>query len=289
MTEQVAERVALRTLPGWRRAQPPRIPSRLLLRFFDNYLHFFVKRHFHALRLAGSENWRGIRGPIIICLNHPSWWDPLTALLVSRFLRRDAEHYAPIDALAVERYRILLQLGMFPVEQGTLRGAAQFLQASEWILRRRDAVLWVTPQGTFCDVRVRPVAFQGGLDALLRRVPDATVLPLALEYTFWNERLPEALAMLGRPLRFLGGELQGALHGENQKPGEQVAAALEQTQNALAEAAIARSSQLFISLLAGGAGTSGIYGTWQRLSALVRGEKFESDHGNLSRRTRRNA
>ena len=256
-------------------------PSRPLLRFFDVYLALFVRRHFHAVRVAGAEQWRRAPRPLVVCLNHPSWWDPLTSILLSRFVEKTADHYAPMDEIAFARYGILRRLGLFPVEQGTPRGGAQFLRAASHILHDANAVLWVTPQGGFTDVRMRPVVFRAGLDALLRRMPQVTVLPLALEYTFWDERLPEALAMFGEPLLFREGKLAG---GDEQKtPGDAAAGGLAATQDALARLAALRDPALFTPVLAGGAGTGGIYGGWQRLRAAARGERFQAEHGSLGK------
>ncbi len=252
----------------------PLRPSRTLLRFFDRYLYFFFRRHFHGLRLAGAEQWARAPRPLVVCLNHPSWWDPLTSILLSRFIAKTADHYAPMDERAFARYGILRRLGLFPVEQGTPRGGAQFLRAASHILDDRNAVLWVTPQGGFTDVRTRPVEFRPGLDALLRRMPHVALLPLAIEYTFWDERLPEALAMFGEPLL-----LQRERNGRGERsPGDVAAEALAATQDALAGLARRRDPSLFTPVLAGSAGTSGVYGAWQRLRARLHGKTFEPEH-----------
>ena len=261
------------------KGEVPVRPSRALLRFFDRYLSLYVPRHFHAVRLAGADQWARAGRPLVVCLNHPSWWDPLTSILISRFVEKTADHYAPMDAQAFARYGILRKLGLFPVEQGTPRGGAQFLRAASHILSNRNAVLWLTPQGGFTDVRTRPVIFRAGLDALLRRMPEVTLLPLALEYTFWDERLPEALAMFGPPLLFRKGQLAGG--GQREKPGQVAAEALAATQDALAGLAALRAPALFAPVLAGAAGTGGVYGGWQRLRALARGERFEPEHASL--------
>ena len=60
-------------------------PSRRLLALFELYLRLYVGRHFHGLRIAHGERFpREINGPTIIYLNHPSWWDPLTCIMISR-------------------------------------------------------------------------------------------------------------------------------------------------------------------------------------------------------------
>jgi 1-acyl-sn-glycerol-3-phosphate acyltransferase len=252
-------------------------PSAAWLRFFALYLRRYMPRHFHALRLAHAERWpRGVR-PLIICVNHPSWWDPMVCIELSRLLEPAAAHYAPIDAEALARYGVLRKLGLFAVEQGTLRGAAQFLHTAQAVLGRPEGVLWLTPQGGFVDVRVRPVVFRPGLDALLRRLDEVTVVPLALEYTYWNERLPEALAMLGEPLTFMHGALLD--EDEEKAPGKRVAEAMARTQDALAALAQQRDADGFTALFAGRQGTGGVYGWWQRFRSARRGEGLFPEHG----------
>ncbi len=210
--------------------------------------------------------------PLLVCLNHPSWWDPLTCILLSRFLARGLRHYAPMDELAFTRYDVLGKAGLFPVEQGTPRGAAQFLRAASHIFKDKHGVLWITPQGDFTDARTRPTVFRAGVDAMLRRTPEVAVLPLALEYTFWDERLPEALAMLGAPVVFR--------HGESASNAA-AAALLEHTQDQLAALSEQRDPARFTTVLAGKGGISGIYGGWKRLAARLQGKRFAPEHGSV--------
>ena len=60
----------------------------------------------------------------------------VAVLLAERSCPR-RNHYAPMDAAALERYRILSKLGVFPVEMTLARGAAQFLRTGLAILPRR--------------------------------------------------------------------------------------------------------------------------------------------------------
>ncbi len=189
--------------------------------------------------------------------------------MLSRRLAPERRHYAPMDARAFTRYQVLRKIGLFPVEQGTARGAVQFLRAAEGVFRDPDAVLWVTPQGTFTDARARPAGFRPGLAALLRRMPRVTVLPIALEYTFWEERLPEALALLGEPVLF--------------ERGLDLEMGMEAAQDELAGLAQRRDPAPFVSALAGRSGTAGVYELWERGRALLRGKRYEAEHASVMR------
>jgi 1-acyl-sn-glycerol-3-phosphate acyltransferase len=264
----------------------PRRPSRAVLRFFDLYLSMYVPMHFRALRLASPERFPRDARPLIICISHPSWWDPLTSILLSRYLLRDADHYAPIDAASLPRYQILSKLGLFPVEQGTPRGAAQFLRAAQHILRDPNSLLWLTPQGSFTDVRTRPVVFKSGLGSLLKRLDHVTVMPLAYEYTFWDERKPEILAQCGEPLTFSRGRLVDA-SDISQDPGAVIAAALARTSDELAALAATRSPAHFHTVMAGDTHVTGLRATLRHLRAALRGNSYSAPLHHESRESPR--
>jgi hypothetical protein len=112
----------------------------------------------------------------------------------------------------------------------------------------------------------------------VRRLERGVVVPIAIEYTFWCERLPEVLARTGEPLRVdtLRGlsipELQRVLSGR-----------LEETADALALDASEQDESAFVTLLGGGAGVGGVYDHWRRLRAGVRGEAYEPQHRAVTR------
>jgi len=230
---------------------------------------FRAVRALHPERLAHAG-----AGPLIVYLNHPSWWDPLLCLVASAALQPGREHYAPISATALKKYPLFGRLGMFPVEQqsgqGSARGAVQFLRGAQAVLRS-GGVLWVTAQGHFTDVRERPTVLKDGLGALLARTETATVIPMAVEYTFWNQRLPEALLAFGTPIPVRA----GATTAQWTRLLEQH---LETVQDELAAASRQRDPALFKTLIEGNSGTAGLYGAWQRLRARLRGERFAADH-----------
>jgi 1-acyl-sn-glycerol-3-phosphate acyltransferase len=251
-------------------------PSRLMLSWFAAYLHWYIGRHFHALRVTNAHRFPATTGPLIVYANHASWWDPLAFIVLSRYVSPGAAHYAPMDAAALKHYAILSKLGLFPVENGTRRGATQFLRASQEILATPNSVLWVTPEGRFTDMRTRPAVFRPGLAALVARLGTCTVLPLAFEYTFWNEKLPEVLISWGTPIHIKEGATQSA-----EQWGEHLTSALEATQDELAALAMQRDPALFTTVLSGRVGIGGVYETWKRLLALISGRAYQGSHGSI--------
>ncbi len=244
-----------------------------LFRHFTSYSEGFLRRHFHTLRLTSDTPAPdGIAGPVIIYGNHSAWWDPLVSLFLARRFFADRRSYAPIAAEALQRYRFFSRLGFFGVEGGTLAGAKQFLSTAGAILSEPDSVLWLTPQGRFADVRERPLQFEPGLAHLARRVPNVRLVPLALEYGYWEERLPEIL------LRF-GPALEGDAAISTEEWNQRLEQALERSMNDLRDLSLRRDPSDFETLISGRAGVGGVYDLWRRAKAFWRGERFDPAHG----------
>ncbi len=217
-----------------------------------------------------AEVVEGLRGPLVVYANHSSWWDPMVSVLLAEMLLPGLKHYAPMDAAALKRYPILGKIGIFPVEMASARGAAQFLRTSKAILAS-GGVVWITPQGRFADSRERPLGFKPGLGALAARSAGVEIVPLAIEYTFWDERLPEALLRFGAPVQL-------AEDASTEVASERLESALVATMDALKTAAMARDAGAFRLLLRGGRGTGGMYGLVRRMRGWFTRRKVRLDH-----------
>jgi hypothetical protein len=243
--------------------------SPLALSLFERYSERYLARHFHSVALSRARrpDLTAARGrPLLIYLNHPSWWDPLICLQIASRLLPERRHYAPIAAEALDSYRFFGRLGFFAVDADTAGGGRRFLEIAGGILEQPDAALWITSSGSFADPRQRPVRMQGGLGHLASRLRRGVLIPLALEYPFWSERKPEALARFGEEV---------AAEDAGMRPhdwSEVLAAHLEGAQDALAAEAMTRDPALFETLLGGSgdrAAAGGVHGLWRRLRSLA--------------------
>lgn len=258
-----------------RDGQSPQV-SPLLLSMFGKYCERFLARNFHAVRLSKSQRPDpvAVRGkPLVVYFNHPSWWDPLICLQLAAQLFPERRHYGPIDASALGKYKFFEKLGFFGVEPGTSRGARRFLTVSQEILSRPDTALWIAAEGRFTDPRERPIRLRSGIGHLASKVRSAVLLPLAIEYPFWEERFPEALARFGEEVTTGDADL-GA--GDWTPILE---SHLESALESLATESLSREAARFEVLLGGTAGVGGMYDTWRRLKARFTGERFRPEHG----------
>ncbi len=213
-------------------------------------------------------------GPLIVYGNHPSWWDPLIAHYVNKLLFSPRQFYAPIDASALAKYRVFAKLGFFGIDLGSRCGAVSFLETSDAILNLADTSLWITPEGRFCDVRDATAPLMPGLSHLCARMQNGQVVAMALEFVFWEERLPECLVRLSSPL--LPEQLSGLSKAEWT---DRLTTTLRETQHQLAVDSIGRNAAKFAPLVRGGSGAGACYDWMRRSRAWVTGESLNVRHG----------
>lgn len=245
---------------------------------FHTFLKPFLRRHFHTIAVE-RESLAALgdltAGPLIIYGNHPSWWDPLIAHFLNRNCFHQRQFYAPIDAAALAQYQVFRKLGFYGIDLSGNRGAAEFLKTSLSILSAPETSLWVTPEGKFTDSRNYDSPLMPGLAHLCMRMPeDGRVIPMALEYVFWEERLPECFIRFGAPIH--GSEDSAA---DKQTWNPLLESGLRENQRRLAELVIARSPEPFQVVLSGARGAGGFYDSFRRFRSLVSGRQFRAEHG----------
>ncbi len=169
---------------------------------FSWYVARMFRKSFHAVRIEPEsiqllERTNSHDGPVIILGNHPGWWDPLVAVLLSRVYLPSRPMLAAMDRAELERFGILRRVGVFGIEPdnpATLPAQVEFLRNR--FVERPKATFWITPQGDFTDVRQRLRLRPGAASVASRLEPSPRVLALAMDYCFWNDRQPELFTRL---------------------------------------------------------------------------------------------
>jgi 1-acyl-sn-glycerol-3-phosphate acyltransferase len=239
---------------------------------FRRYARGYVAKHSCAVRISkvGLPP-KLLDGPAIVVLNHPSWWDPLIGYVLSELWTGRID-WGAIDVVGLRQYPILGRAGLFGVETGTTHGARSFLKTAGAILADDRATLWITAQGRFADVREKPLQLRSGVGHLAARLDRGTILPMAIEYPFWDQRTPEALVRFGSPFTVGEGE---------RRPDEWtelIATELERTMDALAVEAASRDPARFEVYLVGRAGVGGFYDFGRRVKSWIRRDRFRPEH-----------
>ena len=246
--------------------------SRILNWGFRRYVRRFVRQNFNAVRVAGQKHLSHLPpGPFVCFVNHPGWWDPMTVVLLTDQLFPGRRFAAPMDAEALKRYPTLGHLGFFPIARDSVAGAKEFLKTGQTLLKSADTIMWLSPTGKFNDVR-EATPFMQGLGHLVERNFAGSLFPMAIEYTFWNERSPELLVQFGAPID------RSSLPLEREQRTRMLEESLAQTQASLAQLSIARDPSAFTTVMIGKSGIGGVYDAGRRLMAWVQGKRFQGRH-----------
>jgi hypothetical protein len=119
----------------------------------------------------------------IIYGTHSSWWDVMIAAFIAK--RSGLALYAPMDAEQLKKYKILEQIGLFPVTSEMALGFVR--NVKEIFSRKERTALFITPQGKFiCNRSLQP-EFQRGLATAVQMNKDIPVFAVSVQYEFWNE------------------------------------------------------------------------------------------------------
>jgi 1-acyl-sn-glycerol-3-phosphate acyltransferase len=138
--------------------------------------------------------------PLIVYANHPAWWDPIVAMLLCREYFPKRSYFAPIDSEALKKYQVFKKLGYYGIDLKSSAGAMNFLKISSQILAMSDSSLWITPEGKFTDPRDPNPPFLPGIAHLASKFENIHCLPLAIEYSFHQEKLASIFCRFGTRL-----------------------------------------------------------------------------------------
>ena len=165
-------------------------------KFFARFVRGMFTRKFHVVRIVASSRNQlralsNVDEPVIVLLNHASWWDPLVCVLLGEREIIGRSAMAPMEADQLRRFSFFRKLGLFGVEADNRDGLRVM---REYVLERfaRDTkpTLWITPQGEFTDVRT-PIKLRLGAAGVAAKCPACRVVSVAIEYGFWVDQKPE--------------------------------------------------------------------------------------------------
>lgn len=234
--------------------------SRGFSRFMGRYARGLMRRKFSAVRIARDTarvlaELNDQRAPVLILVNHASWWDPLTGLLLAQTYLPARSSAAPMDARELAKFSFFKRLGIFgidPDDPASLGAMAEYVRGL--FAREERPTLWITPQGAFADVRAA-IEIRPGAAAIAASTAGIRAVCVAIEYQFWNEQKPEA---------FIRIEPCAGEPGSTTRWQRAITDAMERNQQQLARLVIARDPGAFDVLVGRGATVHPLYDLWLR-------------------------
>ena len=250
----------------------------LIERYFMSYTRHYIQRSFHAVHVQGALPRFDDDGrtPLLVCMNHSSWWDVMLGLYIEQKLF-GWEWYAVMDARQLLRYKFFARLGVIGVDRTSLSGAREFLTYANTLLKGKRRSLWMTPQGEMLSNYARPVTFQPGMGHLAGSLGEFYFTRVVLHYEYWDERLPEAFVSLSPVERVCIGE--GGFDRKRWTRAQELA--LTAQMDTLLADVQSRDHAAFQTVLRGRVGISPTYDAIRALGSKLRGQSFTPEHGEV--------
>ncbi len=161
-------------------------------KIFAVYNRNLFKRRFNSLQVSGLhflEN-KSEKTPLIICANHSSWWDGLTAFQISR--RAALDSFIMMEEKQLKKLGFFRKLGAFSVVRENRREALKSLNYAVEILKNNsNRTLWIFPQGEILPNDARPLRFYNGVSRIIKKLEKCSVVCLAMRYEFLGEYKPD--------------------------------------------------------------------------------------------------
>ncbi|CAN5756286.1 lysophospholipid acyltransferase family protein [soil metagenome] len=136
-------------------------------------------------------------GGTLFLANHSCWWDLFLAHYLNSIIPVDG--YGMMEHFNMLRFGFFRRIGAFSVDRTDPVAVRASIDYAAELLRGPRAGVWIFPQGRMVGNDIRPLGFQPGLRALVRRAGRLRICPVALRYEFWQDELPEAFVRFGEP------------------------------------------------------------------------------------------
>ncbi len=134
--------------------------------------------------------------PLIIYVNHSSWWD---GLILFEILRRgDFDSFVLMEERQLKNLQFFRRLGAFSVVR---EDPKEILKSLRYIVKNLETgiskTLVIFPQGEILPNDIRPIKFYGGLTFLTKKLQKCNSIPCSIRIEFLNNFKPEIFAAFG--------------------------------------------------------------------------------------------
>lgn len=160
-----------------------------------------LRRAFYKVRAQGIDPLREAidqeSGGTLFLANHSCWWDLFLVHALNTTIPVDG--YGMMEHFNMVRFGFFRRIGAFSVDRTDPVAVRASLDYAAELLQKPRAGVWIFPQGRMVGNDVRPLDFQSGLRALVRRAGRVRVCAVALRYEFWQDERPEAFVRFRKP------------------------------------------------------------------------------------------
>ena len=167
----------------------------------DRMIAWKLRKAFFRVRVQGLDRLRDSidaePGGTLFLANHSCWWDLFLAHFLNEAIPVDG--YGMMEHFNMLRFGFFRRIGAFSVDRTDPRAVRESIDYAAKLLEGPRAGVWIFPQGKMVGNDVRPLGFQNGLRAIVRRAGRVRLVTVALRYEFWQDERPEVFVRFGEP------------------------------------------------------------------------------------------
>ncbi len=158
-----------------------------------------LRSSFFRIRVQGLDALRAALDAdpsgVLFLANHSCWWDLFLVVHLNDAIPVDG--YGMMEHFNMLRFGFFRRIGAFSVDRANPSSVRASLEYAVGLLKRPRAGVWLFPQGRILGNDARPLRFQPGLRALVRKAGRVRVVPVSFRFEFWQDERPEAFVRFG--------------------------------------------------------------------------------------------
>lgn len=162
--------------------------------FFEQYALWHMRKIYKSVRYIvpktpGEELFiSGKDKPVLLISNHFSFWDGFIHIMLNRRTFKRKVNIMMLHEQLSKR-KFLRYTGAFSIDKGN-RGVIEGLRHSVELLKDKNNMLLMFPQGEIQSLYTRNFTFERGLEFIVRNSPDIQILFNINLINFFSDRKP---------------------------------------------------------------------------------------------------
>lgn len=137
----------------------------LISGFFDRYIIYIVRRHFHVIEYNPVQV--STEKSVLLLPNHYSWWDGFLMHYLNKRLFKKKAHVMILEQTA-KKFPFFKYIGAFTVQKGS-RDVLTSLDFAARLLKDPNNLVLIFPQGNLYSNFTDDIIFQSGLSRVVKQ------------------------------------------------------------------------------------------------------------------------
>lgn len=167
---------------------------------FDIYIDRLLKKNFSNFFLANNFQQIEENYSLILTPNHISWWDGFFIDYIVKKLSNRKFHIMMLEE-QLERYWFFQKLGAYSIDPENKSGLISTVKYTNEILKDKNNLAVIYPQGTIETFEKRPLKIKEGLKLFMSNFSEnLIVVPVAFKIQYYDDKDPAIITRFGKSL-----------------------------------------------------------------------------------------